>query len=104
MKELTASQITKEATRILEERNCFVWRNNNLAVRGRTFIGLKGIPDIIGFHKFTAIAVYCEVKTKNDKMSEHQVNFMIKAKQSGCHCLIASDDNGQVKISEWQND
>jgi hypothetical protein len=104
MKELTSGIITKQAIEELNNRGCNVWRNNNLAVKGRAFIGLRGVPDIVGFHKFTAVAVYCEVKTINDRMSEHQVNFMYKAKQSGCMCLIATDDNGKVKLTEWQND
>jgi hypothetical protein len=101
MKELSVSQITMAAIKILESRFCFVWRQNNLAVRGRTFTGLKGVPDIIGFQKFTGVAVYCEVKTINDKMSQHQIDFMNKAKTSGCHCLIATDVNGEVILKEW---
>lgn len=101
MKELTASQITIEAIKILESRFCFVWRQNNLAVRGRTFTGLKGVPDILGYNKLTGISVFCEVKSKTDKMSEHQINFMTKAKTSGCHCLIATDVDGMVVIKEW---
>lgn len=103
MKELTVSQITTTAIKILETRMCFVWRQNNLAVRGRTFTGLKGVPDIIGFHKFTGVAVYCEVKTVNDRMSQDQINFMNRAKTSGCQCLIATEENGLVCIKEWTN-
>jgi hypothetical protein len=101
MKELTVSQITSQAIKTLESRSCFVWRQNNLAVKGRTFNGLKGLPDIIGFQKFTGIAVYCEVKTINDKMSSHQIDFMNRAKTSGCHCLIATDVDGEVVLKEW---
>lgn len=103
MKELTASHITTTALKILETRFCFVWRQNNLAVRGRTFTGLKGVPDIIGFQRFTGVAVYCEIKTVNDKMSQHQIDFMNKAKTSGCHCLVATDVNGEVILKEWPN-
>lgn len=101
MRELTAGQITRDAMLILENRNCFVWRNNNLAVPGRKFIGLKGVPDIVGFQKLTGLAVYCEVKTKNDKFSEYQRNFMIRAKTAGCMCLVAFDNNGKTEIKSW---
>lgn len=104
MKALTASQITKLAIEELTKRGCKVWRNNNLAVRGRTFIGLKGVPDIIGFHKFTGRAIYCEVKTKTDKFSEFQVEFMTEAKESNCHALVATDVDGKLLLSEWKND
>ncbi len=103
MKDLTVSQITSEAIKILESRFCFVWRQNNLAVKGRAFIGLKGVPDIIGYNKYTGVSVYCEVKTINDKMSQYQIDFMNKAKTSGCHCLIATDQDGQVVLNEWTN-
>jgi hypothetical protein len=103
MKTLTVSQITMTAIKILESRFCFVWRQNNLAVRGRTFTGLKGVPDIIGFQKFTGVAVYCEVKTLTDKMSQYQIDFMNRAKTSGCHCLVATDVNGEVVLKEWPN-
>jgi len=100
--ELTAGMITKIAMQELERRNCFVWRSNNLSVPGRKFIGLKGVPDICGFHKQTGMAVYCEVKTKNDKLSNFQINFMNRAKESNCLCLMAVDENGRVIIKEWQ--
>lgn len=100
--DLTAGMITKIAMQELERRNCFVWRSNNLPVPGRKFIGLKGVPDICGFNKATGMAVYCEVKTKNDKLSEFQINFMNRASQSNCLCLIAIDENGSVKIKQWE--
>lgn len=102
MKELTAGQITRDAMVMLEERHCFVWRNNNLSVPGRKFTGLKGVPDIVGFQKMTGVAVYCEVKTKNDKFSEYQKNFMIRAKTAGCICLIAYDGDGQTLLKNWE--
>ena len=86
---------------MLEANKCFIWRNNNLSVRGRIFIGLRGVPDVIGFHKHTGVAVYCEVKTVNDKLSEYQINFLNKAKTSGCHCIVATEINGEVKLKEW---
>jgi len=102
MKELTAGQITRDAMLILEGMHYFVWRNNNLAVPGRKFTGLKGVSDITGFDKRTGKAVYCEVKTKNDKVSEYQRNFMIRAKTAGCIVLIAYDDDGQTNLKTWE--
>lgn len=100
--DLTAGMITKIAMLELERRNCFVWRSNNLTVPGRKFVGLRGVPDICGFHKETGIAVYCEVKTKNDKLSEYQLNFMNRASLSNCLCLIAIEENGNVILKQWQ--
>lgn len=102
MKDLTAGQITKVAMIEMEMRGYFVWRHNNLAVPGRKFAGLKGVSDIMGFEKKTGLSVFCEVKTKNDKISEYQANFMTRAKKAGCHVFIAMDDNGNVLIKEWE--
>ena len=102
MKELTAGQITRDAMLMLEGMHYFVWRNNNLAVPGRKFTGLKGVSDITGFDKRTGKAVYCEVKSKNDKVSEYQRNFMVRAKTAGCIVLIAYDDDGQTKLKSWE--
>jgi hypothetical protein len=102
MRELTAGMITKEAMMEMEMRGYFVWRHNNLAIPGRKFNGLKGVPDIIGFEKKSGLSVYCEVKTKNDKISEYQANFMTRAKKAGCHVYLAVDDDGNVLIKEWE--
>jgi hypothetical protein len=58
---MTTAQITKAALKELDLRGAEVWRNNNLAVRGRTFVGRKGVPDIIGFVRATGVFVLCEV-------------------------------------------
>lgn len=101
MKDLTAGQITTWALAEMERKNCFVWRNNNLSVPGRKFIGMKGVPDIVGFVKNKGTAAYCEVKTANDKFSEYQINFLNRAKMAGCLCYVATDDNGVLKLTEW---
>ena len=98
---LNKSEITKKAIEILTGRGCFVWRQNNIAVRGRTFIGLKGVPDIIGFQIYNGIAVYCEVKTLTDRYSEQQKEFMNKASEAGCYCLTATEENGKVVLKQW---
>lgn len=100
-KDITAGQITKVAMGILESRNCLVWRSNNLPVPGRRFTGLKGVPDICGFHRNTGIAVYCEVKTINDRFSEYQIYFMTKAKKAGCITLVATEENGKIVINDF---
>jgi hypothetical protein len=102
MADLTASQITTAALYELENRGYFVWRNNNLSVPGRKFIGMKGVPDVIGFVKNSGLFVVCEVKTKNDKFSEYQKNFLNRSKLAGCITLIATDIDGNIKIQNWE--
>lgn len=101
MKDLTASQITKAALIMLEMRGYYVWRNNNLPVPGRKFIGERGVADITGFQKNSGVALYCEVKTVNDRFSDYQKNFMNRAVTAGCHCLVATEESGKVVLKDW---
>lgn len=100
--ELNKSQITIDALNELTFRGCKVWRNNNVAIRGRKFIGELGVPDIIGFHRTSGVAVYCEVKTINDRFSNEQIIFMNRAKLAKCFCFVASDNKGKVILKEWE--
>lgn len=100
---LTKGQITDKAIKELSWSGCEVWRNNNIAIRGRKFIGRKGVPDIVGFHKIHGTAVYCEVKTESDRLSEEQIAFMDAAKAAGCIVLMAVDDNG-YQLIEYKQD
>ena len=101
-KHYTASELTNHALHELTIRGFTVWRQNNLAVRGRKFIGKKGMPDIIGY-SLNGRAIYCEVKTINDKISEHQIKFLTDAMLSECFAFICiQDKEGVVKMMNWQ--
>jgi hypothetical protein len=91
------NKLTQWAIDVLSADGSQVWRNNNLAVKGRKFIGRKGVPDIVGYDK-TGIAIYCEVKSGNDKLSEEQITFMTHATSMGCQAWIATDIDGGYKI------
>lgn len=99
---MTANELTKEAIKQLNKNGAFVWRNNNLAVKGRTFIGLKGVPDIVGFHTHTGVAVYCETKAIGDKLSEYQKSFLDLAKMAHCFCYIATEVEGKLIIKDYE--
>lgn len=72
----TANELTKFMLGYLDSIWFEVWRNNNLAVKGRAFIGRKGVPDIIGYHKKYGQYIGCEVKALGDKLSKEQVIFL----------------------------
>lgn len=91
------NKLTFWAINVLSADGSQVWRNNNIAVKGRKFIGKKGVPDIVGYGK-NGIAIYCEVKSGKDKLSEEQIAFMTHAASMGCHTLIATDKDGDYKI------
>jgi len=74
---MTASDLTKMMLDYLRDRGNEVWRNNNLAVKGRSFIGRKGVPDIIGYSKKHGQFIGCEVKAIGDRVSPDQMSFLI---------------------------
>ena len=100
-KHYTAGEITKWAIAELTGMGFFVWRANNIAIPGRKFIGLKGMSDIIGYDQ-GGVAVWCEVKTINDKISIHQIEFLDRATNAGCRCFIAKQDKEyEVQLKNW---
>ena len=101
MMDLSAGMITKFALIKLEQMGYYVWRCNNLTVPGRKFIGERGVADITGFCKTTGKAVYCEVKTIKDKLSDYQIVFLNRAKNAGALCYLATDNKGIPELNEW---
>jgi hypothetical protein len=103
--ELTKGQIRKIALQLLNFRNCEVWPQNNVrAVKGRSFIGRKGVPDIIGFHRKTGVAVYVDVKTVNDKLSSDQIELMTAATNAGCIVAVATESkSGNVVLVDFKD-
>lgn len=109
----TASELTKLMLDYLDSVGYEVWRNNNLAVKGRTFVGRKGVPDIIGYHKKYGQFIACEIKALGDRLSVHQLellNDLGVCGGSSLMCQQTSDEsikltifteNGENEISEW---
>lgn len=91
---LTASQITNLAKIMLVQRDVYTWRNNQIPVKGRVFIGEAGCSDLIGMNVKTGQFVACEVKTKMDRMSPDQKRFLKMVKDYGGVSLVAIEDKG----------
>lgn len=98
---LTKGQIRESAIMELTWRGVKCWRQNNIAVRGRTFIGELGLPDIIGHHRQTGLFVGAEVKTITDKLSGAQKKFLADLKDAGGLSLIATEEKGIVVLKEF---
>jgi hypothetical protein len=99
---LTKDIIRESALKELTWRGYDVWRNNNMAVRGRKFIGRRGVSDIIGIRN-DGRWVACEVKTINDRLSEDQKQFLTDIKNAGGIALIAKqNDKGYVIIENFE--
>ena len=108
----TASELTKMMIDYLGHRGMEVWRNNNLAVKGRAFIGRKGVPDIIGYDRKHGQFVGCEIKKLGDRISPEQFTFLTQLGLAGgaaMLCSQASDEtikleifkDGESKIWKW---
>jgi hypothetical protein len=108
----TASDLTKMMLDYLNGRGMEVWRNNNLAVKGRSFIGKKGVPDIIGYDKKHGQFVACEIKKLGDRISPEQFTFLTQLGLAGGASMLCSQisnetikleifKDGKSQIFEW---
>ena len=98
---LTKAHIRATAIKMLTWSGYTVWINNNLAVRGRKFIGRRGVSDIIGITK-DGRWVACEIKTLNDVLSDDQVIFLNDIKKAGGEGYIACQVGNRVVLKEWE--
>jgi hypothetical protein len=97
----SASELTKMMLEFLKDGGNEVWRNNNLAVRGRAFIGRKGVPDIIGYSKKYGHFVCCEIKAIGDRLSSDQMVFLEQLAMAGGTAMLCQqirDESIIVKI------
>jgi hypothetical protein len=97
----SASELTKMMLEYLKDNGNEVWRNNNLAVRGRAFIGRKGVPDIIGYSKKYGHFVCCEIKAIGDRLSSDQMVFLEQLAMAGGTAMLCQqirDESIIVKI------
>lgn len=92
------------AIEMLTYRGWECWRQNQLRVRGRNFVGKLGLSDVIGFNKSNGIMLMCEVKTTNDQLSDDQIILLCQLKVAGGMAVVATDDgNGGILILDYQD-
>jgi hypothetical protein len=105
-RELSASEITAYALKVLDQEGIEAWRQNNArTVRGRTFKGRKGVPDILGYVRSgpdAAKLVVVEVKKIGDTVKPDQIEFLNKVTSSGAFGFIARQQDGEIVIEEWK--
>jgi hypothetical protein len=61
---------------------------------------MKGMPDIIGYAP-TGRAVYCEVKSEGDRLSQEQIDFMDGAHKAGCLVYMSVGYRGLSAFQSW---
>lgn len=98
---ITKDIIRASALKELAWRGYDCWRQNNIAVRGRKFIGRLGVADVIGITK-DGRWVVCEIKTINDRLSPDQITFLNDIKKAGGEAYIAYQVGNRVELKEWE--
>jgi hypothetical protein len=98
-----AGELTSAVLQLLHLYNFEAWRQNNLAVRGRKFVGRKGVPDVIGFHRNTGEFIGVEVKAGKDRMSEHQKQFreVVAATTGGIYIEARSIEQVHTELANY---
>ena len=100
----SASELTKMMLEFLKNGGNEVWRNNNLAVRGRAFIGRKGVPDIIGYNKKYGYFVCCEIKAIADRLSADQIVFLEELSMAGGTAMLCQQVRDEtIKITIYKD-
>ena len=95
---LAENQIQKEILQSLLRKGFFVWRQNQVHVKGRTFIGKKGLGDIIGVlpcGRFFSI----EVKTDTGKVSVDQHKFIMDTRTNNGIAIVARSKSDVEKLN-----
>jgi hypothetical protein len=103
----TTNSTTQAILHYLNYTGYVAWRNNNGAIYDvkrqayrKNPTTKHGVPDIIGFRKADGVALFVEVKTGRDKLSQAQQVFIEQAKDAGCIALVVkSYDELISKIS-----
>jgi hypothetical protein len=62
---------------------------------------MKGVTDIIG-HDLGGVAVYAEIKTTGDRLSQDQIDFMNGAAARDCRAYIVREASGEAIIQTWE--
>lgn len=95
--DLTASEISKLVMLCYSQRY-ELWRQNNLAVPGRKFIGKKGAGDLTGYEIETGIRVEIEIKKVGDVLSDDQAEFLIRISEKGIAWIATQDKYKQLNM------
>jgi hypothetical protein len=92
------NETTKAIIRHLSLSGFKAWRNNTIGVYDpvrqvfrKNPHQLNGVPDIIGFSRYTAKFIAVEVKTGRDRASDAQKAFLGELAKAGGIAMIVKD-------------
>lgn len=100
--ELSASEITQTAIKLIQARNCYVWRQVNTSVRRRKGIVKKGVSDVLFFNRSTGLFGACEVKKLGDVLSDDQILFLTQVQISGAIALVATQVKDRAELIDFK--
>ena len=94
------NKLTKEILSLFEPLSWIkVWRQNNHRTPGRAFIGLKGVPDIIGHERPHGTMWGIEVKEPGGNgQSEFQKDFQADLEKDGGVYILAYELEDVIKV------
>lgn len=85
--DVDAQKLTRQAERQIGEIAGNFWRQkNDTKARHRNVVKQK-IPDLMGYTKY-GVAIYAEVKARNDSFRDGQIEFLQNAHDNGCICYV----------------
>lgn len=93
-----ANRLTKKAIALFHAMGFFAWRQNNNAVWDaklkifRKNSTRRGVSDILGYNKKTAVILACEIKIPPDKLSDDQVEFLEGIRRAGGIAVVFRSD------------
>jgi len=103
MKTNRANDLTKAVIQYLSLNGWKVWRYNNVGVwdakkgvHRKSKMTLKGVPDVIGFHKTTGIFGGFEIKVGKDRLSPEQKQFLDELESANGIGLVIRDEIGDL--------
>ena len=90
-----ANELTAYAVKVFRKAGYFCWRENTTGIydpKAKAFRsnpgGMKGISDVIGFHRKTGQFLACEIKVGADRLSAEQETFLLEVRNAGGLALV----------------
>lgn len=109
MPKVKANDLQKAIVTYLNLSGWVAWRQNNGAVYDKKIQGYrknpqhkKGITDVLGFEKNSAIIAAIEVKVGKDKLSEYQILFLQQVANAGGVAIVARNFDQFMKCFKKQ--
>lgn len=97
------NKVVTDSLELFERYGINAWRNNNVRVPGRVFIGEPGAADIFALLPPYGTLCAVECKTKTGVQSDDQKKFEAKVKAAGgIYILARNTDPVLARLNTWR--